>query len=120
MGNALKFTVKGHIKIEVAKRINTEEFDLALNPLQLEFRVSDTGVGIKKQDFFKLFKLFGKLGTTEEINKSGIGLGLTICKSLTEKMGGEIHVSSIFGKGTSFCFTIPVSQSREIIHQPQS
>ncbi len=50
----------------------------------LKFVVEDTGIGIKNEDISKLFNLFGKLSDSKEINKSGVGLGLTISKKLTE------------------------------------
>jgi signal transduction histidine kinase len=49
----------------------------------LEFRVVDTGIGIKNEDLSKLFKMFGKLNSTSDMNQNGVGLGLTISKRLT-------------------------------------
>jgi signal transduction histidine kinase len=66
--------------------------------------VKDDGVGIKEQDLGKLFKLFGYLDQTKEINTKGIGLGLHICKLIVEQFGGDIGCKSEWGKGTSFVF----------------
>lgn len=55
---------------------------------KLLFRVEDTGVGVNDNDYKKLFALFGKLDTTRNVNTSGIGLGLNICKKLVNAMGG--------------------------------
>jgi len=49
----------------------------------LEFKVVDTGIGIKEEDLNKLFKIFGKLTSTKDMNQNGVGLGLTISKRLT-------------------------------------
>jgi signal transduction histidine kinase len=70
------------------------------------FIVEDTGIGIRSEDVAKLFNLFGKLKDAEDINKEGVGLGLMICKNITEAMGGRINVESILGKGSCFSFKI--------------
>ena len=59
--------------------------------------VIDTGCGIRDEDLNKLFKLFGFLTNTQELNVNGIGLGLYICKKLANKLGGDITVKSTFG-----------------------
>ena len=66
----------------------------------------DTGIGISQEDQRGLFQLFGKLKTSAGINKHGIGLGLTICKQLSEAMGGRIWLESQINQGTSFYFTL--------------
>ena len=70
------------------------------------FKVRDTGVGVQKEDEEKLFKLFGKLETTQQINTQGIGLGLNICKKIVEECGGSIFLESDYKEGASFCFTM--------------
>jgi hypothetical protein len=50
--------------------------------LKIKFEVEDSGIGIKEENFNNLFKIFGKLKETEDINTEGIGLGLTICNSI--------------------------------------
>jgi signal transduction histidine kinase len=70
------------------------------------FNVEDTGIGIKYQDLSKLFKLFGKLEDKDKLNKGGCGLGLSICKSIVQQLGGKIEVQSIEGFGSSFSFNI--------------
>ena len=72
----------------------------------LEFQVIDTGIGIKEEDKSKLFKLFGFLETTKQLNTKGIGLGLHICKIIVQEYGGSIQVESTWGKGSSFTFLI--------------
>lgn len=75
ISNAMKFTQKGSITIEVG-------YD---EPQRLlKFAVKDTGIGIGENDQSKLFKLFGKLQSSHQLNKAGIGLGLYICKKIVD------------------------------------
>ena len=55
--------------------------------------MSDTGIGIEKNDRNKIFKMFGKLDSTAQINTSGVGLGLSICKKIVEALEGEIFLA---------------------------
>lgn len=73
MGNAVKFTFKGKLKVSV-------DFDLELNILTIS--VKDTGIGIDAQDLQKLFRFFGCLAKSKDINRGGMGLGLTITKMI--------------------------------------
>eukprot|EP00347_Sterkiella_histriomuscorum_P003777 403362985 len=73
--NSLKFTFQGYIKV-IANYDESEQILLV--------SVQDTGIGIQKEDRAKLFQLFGKLEKTAQINTSGIGLGLSICKTIVE------------------------------------
>ncbi|CAI2383387.1 unnamed protein product [Moneuplotes crassus] len=77
----------------------------------LEFRVKDTGSGIKQEDQSKFFKLFGMLEDTNKVNPNRCGLGLTVSKKYIELLGGSITVDSVYGEGTEMFFTIA---SREI------
>ena len=102
-GNALKFTFEGGITILIEEDSDHEEC--------LLFSIIDTGVGIAEEDKTKLFKRFGKLERTEEINKSGSGLGLMISDTLARlldvsKDDKGIKVDSEVGKGSKFHFTI--------------
>ena len=67
-------------------------------------QVEDTGVGISQEDQRKLFKLYGFLDTTKEINTNGIGLGLHISKMISEQFGGSIICISEPNKGSNFVF----------------
>ena len=58
----------------------------------LQVNVKDTGIGIKKEDEGKLFKMFGKLESSAEINTTGVGLGLNICKKIVETFEGQIYL----------------------------
>lgn len=68
--------------------------------------VEDTGFGIKESEIGKLFKMFGKLKSSADVNPQGIGLGLTICNNILHQYGSELKVKSEFGQGTTFYFTL--------------
>ena len=118
IGNAVKFTFNGGITLKVLENNNQPEY--------ITISVTDTGIGIKEEDQRMLFRMYGKLKDGENINKHGIGLGLTISNALAEQLnknikGQAIEVSSSYGVGTSFFFQLPKnlneinsSQNREI------
>ena len=89
----------------------------------LKFVVSDTGVGISKQDIPKLFKMFGMLSKhRSKMNQSGTGLGLAISKKIVESLGGKIKVSSCENEWTKFTFTVKympeeINRSEENKHE---
>lgn len=97
VGNAIKFTEAGSIVITV------ECF--AGKPNQLQFTVTDTGIGIAPQKLTSIFEAFTQADGSVTRKYGGTGLGLTITQRLVELMGGEIHVKSALGKGSSFQFT---------------
>lgn len=100
LSNAVKFTEKGKVSLEVKKR--SEEKD----GVELEFKVSDTGIGIPKNKMDRLFKSFSQIDFSMTRKYGGTGLGLVICKNLIELMSGTITVTSVEREGTSFIFTI--------------
>ena len=104
IGNALKFTYKGKITLGL-------EYD-ALSGI-LSVSVQDTGIGIKPEDLAKLFQFFSQVSSSKNINKSGMGLGLTISKMIIQQLGGEIEVKSEPGVGSTFFFSIPLSYHLE-------
>jgi signal transduction histidine kinase len=71
--------------------------------------VKDTGYGIKEEDKSKLFKLFGFIQRTQDKNTNGIGLGLSITKKIVGKFGGKVGVRSIWGEGSTFAFSMEIS-----------
>ncbi|WP_430406945.1 ATP-binding protein [Fluviicola sp.] len=100
VGNSIKFTIEGSITLKV-KSINNR------NGLErIHFEIKDTGIGIpiQKQDF--VFENFTQLEDHRTRTSSGTGLGLGIAKSLVEAMGGEIHLVSKEGQGTSLSFEL--------------
>ena len=98
VGNAVKFTEQGSIKIE--SRVLKNE--------HLEVRVIDTGIGIKKEDMGKLFGFFQQADMSSAKKHGGTGLGLYLSKRLITMLSGDISVSSEYGKGSEFTFTLPV------------
>ena len=92
IGNAVKFTKEGSIS-----------YGYKLVDNQIVFHVTDTGTGIEPEKVGLVFERFTKLNNPAQ----GTGLGLSICKSIVERLGGKISVSSEFGKGTTFTFTLP-------------
>jgi signal transduction histidine kinase len=72
----------------------------------LECQIIDTGIGIKREDKSKLFKLFGFVETTGDMNTRGIGLGLVISKKIVDNFEGTIGFKSQWEKGSNFGFTI--------------
>jgi CheY-like chemotaxis protein/anti-sigma regulatory factor (Ser/Thr protein kinase) len=106
INNAVKYTKKGKVKIDVsAEYVNKQgdEEDVAL----LTLRVEDTGIGIKKEDMEKLFKSFQRLDEKRNRNIEGTGLGLHITRRLVEIMNGNIDVVSEYGSGSTFTVRIP-------------
>lgn len=94
LSNAVKYTKKGSIKLQI------ESINFG-NKATLTFKVIDTGIGIKKADYDKLFMKFERLDQ-EQKNIQGTGLGLTITKKLVDMLGGKITFDSIYQKGTTF------------------
>jgi hemerythrin-like metal-binding protein len=97
--NALKFTAQGNIVVKI------EVVNLEPEQVTLRFSVQDTGIGISQESIFKLFDAFSQADTSTTRQFGGTGLGLTICKRLTEMMGGKIWAESQQGKGSTFSFT---------------
>ncbi|MCU7497008.1 MAG: PAS domain S-box protein [Ignavibacteria bacterium] len=79
------------------------------------FIVKDTGVGIKKEDLGKLFRVDSKFTLEGTKGEKGSGLGLSIVREIIEKHGGEIHVESEFGKGSEFHFTLPAAAANILL-----
>lgn len=96
LNNAVKFTEKGYVKL-TAKVVSKENDEATI-----EFRISDTGSGIRPEDVEKLFSSFSQVDTTRNREKEGTGLGLAICKMLAKLMDGEVTVESEYGKGSTF------------------
>jgi PAS domain S-box-containing protein len=106
IGNAIKFTIEGHIDIDV-KPINESE-----DKIDLRFSISDTGIGIPESKLEKIFESFSQADTDTSRKFGGTGLGLTICKKLVELQGGTMGVKSLEGMGSTFWFdlTYDISQ----------
>lgn len=96
ISNALKFTDRGKIEIEIIKK---DEI--------IEMSVRDTGIGIRKKDMDKLFKTFSRIATKDRIEE-GTGLGLYLSKKIANLLGGDITAESEFGKGSVFTLILPL------------
>ncbi|MDR2668731.1 MAG: response regulator [Desulfovibrio sp.] len=100
LSNAVKFTSYGCISLS----IGVEKTDGAR--CKLLFAVGDTGIGIRKEDLPLLFDAFSQADTRKNPEIEGAGLGLAVAEKLVKIMGGEIHVESVYGKGSRFSFSI--------------
>ena len=107
IGNALKFTLKGFIEIEIYQ---ISEID---RDVTLYFKVIDSGIGISQDEKVKLFKTFSQVDTSTTRKYGGTGLGLAISKELVSMMDGEIGVVSRKSEGSTFWFTIKVEKEAE-------
>jgi signal transduction histidine kinase len=97
VGNALKFSKQGSVAVGVEQQGEN-----------LLYRVSDTGIGIPKEELENIFVEFQQLDTAITREFSGTGLGLNITKKFVEMHGGRIWVESELGKGSTFFFSIPL------------
>lgn len=100
--NAVKFTNEGYVELS-ATFIDGEDAD----SIMLEFRIRDTGIGIRKDDLDLIFDKFRQVDMRLNRNVEGSGLGLSICKQLTSLMNGTLTVESVYGEGTTFIVRIP-------------
>lgn len=95
LSNSVKYTEVGKITFNLSKELQGPK-------VLLKFRITDTGCGIKEEDFGKLFEKFSRLSETEYSEIDGTGLGLVIIKKYVDLMGGKIWFESEYGAGTSF------------------
>ncbi len=108
LGNAVKFTAEGEISVKV-KRIYTDSDDVII-----EFAISDTGIGLKPEQIERLFQSYSQASDSTSREYGGTGLGLAISKQLVELMGGEISVTSEFGKGSTFTFFVTAGSQKAL------
>lgn len=101
LSNAVKYTKEGTVIFSL--KFQSTEAD----KLYLIITVTDTGIGIRKEDVGKLFESFSRVDEKTNRNIEGTGLGLNLTKNLVEMMGGEISVESEYGKGSRFTVRIP-------------
>ena len=97
--NAIKFTEQGQIRLEVAAKADDRRI--------LEFRVTDTGIGIQAEDQAKLFEAFSRVNSAATRRREGTGLGLHLSQKLAALMGGSIHFKSDYGEGSTFWLSLP-------------
>lgn len=106
LSNAFKFTSSGSVSLRIS---SIKEVDNNKHDLCLKFEVKDTGIGISKDQIPKLFSHFSQADSSTTRKYGGTGLGLTICKQLTELLRGEIGIISEKNVGSTFWFTAKVS-----------
>jgi PAS domain S-box-containing protein len=99
--NAIKFTEKGRIGVDVTAESRDKK------RITLLFRVSDTGIGISKEDQAHIYEAFSQVESLVPNRAGGVGLGLAITQRLVEQMEGRLWVESEVGKGTAFHCAIP-------------
>ncbi len=102
LGNAIKFTQKGHVYLNV--EAGEQESSSAI----LKFSVQDSGIGIPEDKLGSVFEKFTQADASTTRRFGGTGLGLSICLRLTELMSGKMGVSSTLGQGSTFWFTLPL------------
>jgi len=115
IGNALKFTHQGHVKVlvSVAERPDDER-------LSLDFEVRDTGIGISQDQLVQIFRPFYQVDSRNSRQFQGTGLGLNISERLAAVMEGTVTVESELGRGSTFRLSVPVARSsRRIAHEPE-
>ena len=100
INNAIKFTDEGVITIS-ARHVPEAQ--------ALEFKVSDTGIGISKDSLPIIFEMFRQIDSSVTRAYGGVGLGLFIVKKLTQLLGGRVEVESEIGRGSTFTVTIPMT-----------
>ena len=99
--NSVKYTEVGRIKMTINKELINNK------TVKLKFKVSDTGFGIKKEDYDKVFQKFSRLDSAKTNEIEGTGLGLVLTKKYANLMGGDIWFESEYGAGTTFYFDVP-------------
>jgi PAS domain S-box-containing protein len=110
MGNSVKFTRQGYIKLSISRAADPGEAASsgeANDRVFLSFAVEDTGSGIKKEDIPHLFQAFSQMDLKKHRGIQGSGLGLAITRRLSELMGGTVRLTSEYGKGSVFTCVIP-------------
>ena len=98
--NAVKYTEKGTVKLTVKTESRKE------NSIRILVDVTDTGIGIREEDIGALFESFTRLEEKRNRHIEGTGLGMAITTKLLEMMGSKLEVRSVYGKGSSFFFTL--------------
>ena len=100
LNNAVKYTHQGSVTFNMGYEKVSED------QIELKVSITDTGIGIKEEDIEKLFSPYQRFDEQRNKKVEGTGLGMSITKSLLEKMNSVLNVTSVYGKGSTFAFTI--------------
>ena len=114
VGNAIKFTARGQVVVEVGRADPGEGHPAIGAPqsaIDLHFAVRDTGIGVPAAKQDRIFEAFHQADGSTTPRFGGTGLGLTICRRLVELMGGRIWVESVVGQGSTFHFTVRLASA---------
>ncbi|MEP1230754.1 MAG: ATP-binding protein, partial [Litorimonas sp.] len=111
LGNAIKFTNKGHVLIDISGQVKD-------NNAELRFRIEDTGIGIPPDKITTIFDKFQQADGSTTRNYGGTGLGLAIAKKIVELMGGDLTVTSKVDVGSCFSFDISLPVHTAIQMKP--
>ncbi len=106
-GNAIKFTAEGQVCIGMHRQTTAEG-------LLLEFRISDSGIGIAPEQLQHIFEGFSQAEASTSRRFGGTGLGLAISQRLVQLMGGSLQVDSVLGEGSTFHVTLPLGMAQEM------
>ncbi len=109
VNNAIKFTEKGIVSLEIITLNKQDDIDTLL------FKITDTGIGIEKENMASIFESFTQLKNGFTRKKDGTGLGLSITKKLIDLHKSEIKINSILGKGSSFSFELKLKKANNTI-----
>jgi len=109
VGNAVKFTDQGTVTLQIAPA------NMPNQPMQISCMVCDTGIGMDAETIKRIFDPFTQADESISRRYGGTGLGLTICRRLTELMGGTIEVKSTLGEGSCFIVTVPVKTPMSVL-----
>ncbi len=108
LSNAVKYTESGFVKLSVDFELCEGELEPRRDgKVYLKIVVSDSGMGIRKEDLSKLFQMFQRIDENRNRTVEGTGLGLNLAKKLVEMMDGTISATSEYGKGSVFSVRIP-------------
>jgi len=116
VGNAIKFTRKGFVRISVLNHYED-------NRHFIRFNVEDSGIGIAPENLTKIFEPFAQIEKSDGLINhqfSSTGLGLAVTHHIAEKLGGKLTVQSIYGKGSTFSLFVPAAQSEQKTSEQQN
>lgn len=113
LNNAVKYTdFGGEIQFIILNQCREDD-------IYIKFIIQDDGIGMSKEFQEQMFEPFTQENNTVVASSQGTGLGLSIAKGIVDKMGGELSVSSVIGKGTTFCVCITIPIAKDYIYKKE-